>query len=836
MVPSSHPLREAWCAISLQVMAALLVFVVGAQPVLSAPGVPSERVYAAFDASIAETKSAMMGDPEKALMLAERAVSLAAQLPAAPRAEVAKATAGWLYGEAMIGMNKADKAAPITSAALVTIERAAPNTKLHGDLLRSRGSIEAMKGDVLSALRDYQRAHKVFSAAKVARSEAIALQDIGQIYWDAGDYQRVLDYYNQSGEVFGGDPALTLTMHNNRAEVYRKQRRFAEAVREYRTALVQARTLGSLMLQTRILTNLAGSEAEAGNLDTAQTAVDQAMSLARGSDASGWRPFVYGIAAKVAAQSGDNAKAARLFALAFEGVDLTKSDMLFRDYHLAASNLYEALNDREKALAHLKAFQRLDSEAQQLTASTASQLMAARFDFTNQNLKISKLKEDQLSRDVKFARLQLVAVSIFFGLLLLGFFQVRRSRNIISAANDSLTLSNTSLEKALRAKAEFLAMTSHEIRTPLNGILGMTQVILSDRSVATNIRERIEVVNSAGETMRALVDDILDVAKMESGELTIAHEKTDLTEILRETGRLWAGQAEGKKLDLVVETATAPRYIMSDGGRVRQIIFNLMSNSLKFTEKGKVTLSVVAERIADDREELVIRVIDTGIGIPVEMHEEIFQSFKQADAGVTRKFGGTGLGLAICRRLAEGLGGSISVESEIGKGSTFTVRLPLERLGVETESQDAPIAGQGLSAASMLIVDSDPGSRGMMAMLLVGEAESVTVAATIDEAIGMISPENPTHILLDTRTVMSSDEEPITALRRVVQAADRAGAMLTVMMTPDASLTIADVMTVGAVQLIVKPIAVDEMLEALKTLHTPDPEMFIAPSFNVHAA
>jgi signal transduction histidine kinase/CheY-like chemotaxis protein len=829
-------MRDAWFALLLRAILAPFAFAFTMPAAWSAPAEAPARVYAAFDASINDTKSAMMGDPEKALSLAQRSVSLAAQLPHSQRAEVARATAGWLHGEALIGMNEVDKAAPITAAALAIAERTARNTKLNGDLLRSRGSIAAMKGDVLAALRDYQRAYQVFSAAKVPRSEAIALQDIGQIYWNAGDYPRVLEYYNQSGEVFSGDPALTLTMHNNRAEVYRKQRRFADAAIEYRAALAEARTLDSSMLQTRILTNLAGSEAEAGNIASAQSAVDQAMRLARTNDAAGWRPFVYGVAAEVAAQAGNTSQAALLFSRAFDGVDLTKSDMLFRDYHLAASKLYESQGDREKALAHFKAFQRLDSEAQSLTASTASQLMGARFDFANQNLKISKLKEDQLARDVKFARLQLAAVSVFFGLLLIGFIQVRRSRNIISAANDSLTLSNTSLEKALRAKAEFLAMTSHEIRTPLNGILGMTQVILSDRTVATDLRERIEVVNSAGETMRALVDDILDVAKMESGELTIAHERTDLGAILRETERLWAGQAESKKLDLVIKTDTAPRYIMSDGGRVRQIIFNLMSNGLKFTEAGQVTLSVVAERLSEGKEELVIRVSDTGIGIPAEMHEEIFQSFKQGDAGVTRKYGGTGLGLAICRRLADGLGGRIDVESELGQGATFTVRLPLTRPDGATDAQVAVDDEQALAKAALLIVDSNSGSRAMMAMLLSAHTESVAVAGSTGEAVAAIGTGDISHILFDARTVLSSSEEPVMALRAVARAADEARALLTILIAGGGELTIADVMTVGASQLIVKPIEIDEMIAALKTLYTPDPEIFIAPSFNAHAA
>jgi signal transduction histidine kinase/ActR/RegA family two-component response regulator len=798
--------------------------------------VPAETSFAQIDAAIEKTKNAMMGDPETALATAQQADAIAARLPDSPRASIAKATVGWLHGEALIFMNKGDEAAPIIAAAFATAERFSPNTKLHGDLLRSRGAISAMKGNVLSALNDYQRSYKVFTAAKVPRSQAIALQDIGGIYWEAGDYERVLSYFNQSGEVFSGDPSLTLTMHNNRAEVYRKQKQYAKATLEYRAAFTNAKKLESPMLEIRILTNLAGSEADAGHLPSAKAAAQQALALASHGEAADWKPFVYGITAKVAAMSGDSAKASQLFARAFEGVDFQKSDLLFSEYHEAAYHHYDKLGDKSLALAHLKAFQRLDREAQRLTASTASQLMAAQFDFANQNLKISRLKEDQLKRDVQLARLQLIAVSVVFSLLLLGFFQVRRSRNRISAANDALTTSNTSLEKALRAKTEFLAMTSHEIRTPLNGILGMTQVLLADRSVTPDVRERIDVVNSAGETMRALVDDILDVAKMESGELTIAHEKTDLRAILDQTAKLWAGQAETKKLDLIVATDTAPAQIKSDGGRIRQIIFNLMSNGLKFTHNGSVTLSVIAEPGSTAGEDLVIRVIDTGIGIAADKYEEIFESFKQVDGGTTRQFGGTGLGLAICKRLAEAMDGTIGVESEVGQGSTFTVRLPFERLGSEAATATSVSDGPTLSDSSFLIIESGPANLSMLRLMLAAEGARVTVASNADEAVIALKENLITHALLDTGCLTTDGADPKTSLLALAEAANQAHAYFSLMMAPSATMTIADAMMIGASQLIVKPIGIDDLFEALQSLYGPDAATLVAPSLGARAA
>lgn len=667
--------------------------------------------FEAFDRSIEATKQAMNANPEQALRSAHAAVALARRLPSSHKAEVALATAEWLHGEALIFTNKLDEAAPVVAATLKLVERVSPNTKLHGDLLRSHGAIAASKGNVLEALRAYQKAYEVFRHAKVARSEAIALQDIGAIYWEAADYDRTLSYYQESADAFSGDPALTLTMQNNRAQVYSKQKRYAEAAGAYRSALVEARKLESPLLQVRILTNLAASEAEAHRLASAQKAIDQAASLARHGEAAGWRPFIDGVAARIALDRGDIQSARQLIERCFNGVDLARSEMLFRDYHQTAANIFERLGEEPLALTHLRAFQRLDREAQSLTASAASQLMAARFDFANQNLKIEKLRQGQLLRDIELerqsssARITLLSSlsavgALLLAVLLFGFFSIRRSRDEVRGANHALSDANSALEKALQAKTEFLATTSHEIRTPLNGILGMTQVLLTDRRLAADVRDRIEVVHGAGETMRALVDDILDVAKIESGNLTLSEDVVQLRHLLDEVTRLWTDQAATKGVKVRAIVGDLPVRILSDGSRLRQIVFNLMANAVKFTASGHVTLHARADLAAEGPDSLIIAVEDTGIGIPADKLDDIFEAFQQVDGGTTRQFGGTGLGLAICRNLARAMGGDLTVESVLGKGSTFTLRLPLMSAREPVQCTEEKAA---LDTASLLV-------------------------------------------------------------------------------------------------------------------------------------
>ena len=784
--------------------------------------------FAAFDHSVAVTKQAMMADPEHALASAIAAVALAHRLPAGHQADVAVGTAEWLHGEALLYLNRTNEAAPIVDRTLALVERSAPRSKLYGDLLRSHGAIASNQGHVLQALHDFHAAFEAFRAAGVPRSQAIALQDIGAIYWDAGDNARTLDYYQQSADVFSGDATLTLTMHNGRAQVFYKEKRYGEAAAEFRASLEQAKALNSPLLQVRILTYLARSEVDAGRLRSAQGAIDQAMTLSRGGEAAGWQPFVYGVAARIALEREDLPQAQALIGRTFAGVDLTHTELEFRDHHATAARIFEAIGDDRAALAHIKAVQRLDGEAQALTASAASQLAAANFDFANQKLNIAQLKQGQLQRDVQLERqrgrltsVALAALGAIVALLGLGFVSLRRSRN-------ALRISNAELERALKVKTDFLATTSHEIRTPLNGILGMTQVLLADRRVQADLRERLEVVQGAGETMKALVDDILDVAKMESGRLTVMAEPADVRRILRDVGLLWAGDAERKGLVLTVDIDAVPSPLLTDGARVRQVVFNLLSNALKFTSEGEVVLRGGVERGSDGTEQLIVTVRDSGIGIAPDQQELIFEAFRQADTSTTRQFGGTGLGLAICRNVARALGGDMAVASTPGEGSVFTLTLPCRHAGVATAAGSAMPAA--LAEARLLVVERDPAVQGLLRMMLAAEVGATDATSDAGAATIAIAAGGVDHIICATR------DEALDALRALSGAAEAAGVKLTLLAAADGTVPIADLMTVGADQIVVKPIAGDALVAALASLWGDAPEPFVATGLMAQAA
>jgi signal transduction histidine kinase len=795
-----------------------------AQPKAAAPAVRQDPGYAAFERAVADAKQAMMADPDQALAKADAALARARSLAPSSEGEKAIATAEWLKGEALLYSNQPEMAKPVIDTALARTSRVAPGSKLQGDLLRSHGAIEWMAGRFQTALQAYQRAYDIFDRAKETRSQAIALQDIALIYMDAGDYERVLQYHEQAGELYTADPAFTLTTHNNRGEVLRKLGRIREAETQFELALQNARALKSPMLEVRILSNLAIAQVQRGERAKAERTIARALQLTGSGQAMGWKGTVFGVAAEVAAARGDLHGAARYLEQAFAGQDLTKTTSEFREIHQLAASVYERLGESGKALQHLKAFQRLEGEAQKLTSSASAQLMSAQFDYQNQQQKI-------LQRDARIQRQQaqfltglVVAAGIILVLLLVSALRIRRSRNQVRAANVVLNQTNGALEKALKAKTEFLATTSHEIRTPLNGILGMTQILLANRRLEREVREQVQVVHGAGEAMKSLVDDILDVAKMETGEVAVAAEEVRFRALLEDAARLWSGHAQGKGLALDIDIAGAPGRIVSDEARLRQIVSNLLSNAIKFTLEGSVGLGA-----AVDGEVLVIEVRDTGIGIPEDQQQLVFEAFHQVDGGTTRQFSGTGLGLSICRNLAEALGGSIAVASQMGVGTRFTVRLPLVR--VEETEAEAPASGvrpTALAGARMLLVEGNAMKQGAIRALLEPVTQSVDCVENGAMAIAALGTGAVDHLLVEAASGGIEDVPPLEALRAVIEAAAAKDVPVTVLLAPSEALPLGEVMQLAPTRLILKPVGGAQLIATLQDVYN-DIEMGAPP-------
>ncbi len=269
---------------------------------------------------------------------------------------------------------------------------------------------------------------------------------------------------------------------------------------------------------------------------------------------------------------------------------------------------------------------------------------------------------------------------IALGLLSNLFYNARKqlsgSREALQKARAVAQERGYAAEAANQAKSSFLATMSHEIRTPLNGVLGMAQAMAADTLTAVQ-RDRLDVVRQSGEALLAILNDVLDLSKIEAGRFELEDIEFDLSELMKGAHSAFTALANKKGLsfDLTVDEAARGVY-RGDPTRVRQILYNLISNALKFTDHGEVR---VTASWSDER--LALTVSDTGLGIAAERMEALFEKFTQADTSTTRRYGGTGLGLAICRQLAQLMGGEIDADSQVGAGSSFHVRLPLVRVG-----------------------------------------------------------------------------------------------------------------------------------------------------------
>jgi two-component system sensor histidine kinase/response regulator len=262
-------------------------------------------------------------------------------------------------------------------------------------------------------------------------------------------------------------------------------------------------------------------------------------------------------------------------------------------------------------------------------------------------------------------------------------------------------------ELANRAKSEFLANMSHEIRTPMNGVIGMATLLL-DEGLTSVQREYAQAILSSGEALLAIINDILDLSKIEAGKLELESADIELREIVEGVAQLLALQADAKGLELIVQIhGGVPEYLRGDPMRLRQVLTNLVGNAVKFTAAGEVLIQVEPIRVQDGRARLRFNVSDTGIGIPADRRELLFQPFQQLDGSTTRRFGGTGLGLSIARKLAEMMGGEIGVESEPGRGSRFWFT-------VDCECRDEPPRFETQAARAgrrILIVDDNANNR-----------------------------------------------------------------------------------------------------------------------------
>jgi len=340
------------------------------------------------------------------------------------------------------------------------------------------------------------------------------------------------------------------------------------------------------------------------------------------------------------------------------------------------------------------------------------------------------------------------------GLLVFALIQalgaMRHQARVLAQQAEAMTHARNLALESVRLKSEFLANMSHEIRTPMNAVIG-AGTLLGETPLNPEQRDYLEMVTSSARSLLGLIDDVLDFSKIEAGKLRLEAIPFALRALIAETLQPLALRAHAKGLELAFDVAPeVPDALTGDPGRLRQVLVNLVGNAVKFTERGEIVVRVRHAAVEGDAS-LHLTVVDTGIGVPPEKQRMIFQPFVQADGSVTRRYGGTGLGLAICAQLVEMMGGELWLESQVGRGSEFHVRL---RFPLRADAPPAPRLPASLCGRRVLVVDDNATSRGILSSLLLGWDLKPEAVADGDAALVLLRRDpdaRPAVVLVDER-------------------------------------------------------------------------------------
>ncbi|BCG82421.1 ATP-binding protein [Mesorhizobium sp. 113-3-3] len=437
----------------------------------------------------------------------------------------------------------------------------------------------------------------------------------------------------------------------------------------------------------------------------------------------------------------------------------------FRDVRVQVRDIVVGL---APVFDRIAADETLDHATLAATAETLGGLLTiteSLLSYTNASVSAARADaRDEVMRLQQLSAIVVMALGCSIGLLILNLMRQLRIVQVTSrqleATADELATAYRAAEIGNRAKSEFMATIGHEIRTPLNAILGMSE-LLSRSQLAPRDRESVRIVTSSGQALLEVINEILDFAKIEHGDLAAEAVPFDAPAMLLDVASVMEGRAEEQHDRIEIRNGCVGHagWYVGDPTRLRRVLLNLLSNAVKFTENGLIRLSVAE---SGDGTGLRFEVSDTGIGIPTESRHRLFMPFSQVDGTISRRFGGTGLGLAICKKVVEGLGGTIGVDSAAGVGSCFWFEVPARRSDPPLGSKPQAVV---LPSFDILVVEDNPINREVAQQFLELLGQRVTFAMDGREGVRLASERQFGLVLMDMQMPVMDGIEATRAIR-----------------------------------------------------------------------
>jgi signal transduction histidine kinase/CheY-like chemotaxis protein len=576
--------------------------------------------------------------------------------------------------------------------------------------LRGQGVAYMVSGENVKALDHFVRSMGISEEAGDLAGVAASLNNIGILYYEQGDYQRSLEHHHRSYDMRmrAGDIKAFGASLNSIGKIHKERGETELAMEMHMRSLQSAERIGFDLGAAFALVNIGDVHRDRGGMEQALAFYERGLAIHRTAADEMSEAKVRNRIGGIHLHMGNTAMALVECGAAYElALDLGNLE----EQRIACECLYKAhraKGDRDKALFALEQVKTISDSLRE--ENLAMKLM--RMEFTMESrLDSIAAAEEELHRTMMNAaaitrernrKNIFLLIGIVVAVLAVGLYSRLR---FISKAKVEADVLHERAEEGVRVKQQFLANMSHEIRTPMNAIMGMTELLLREDHDPEQ-RRYLEAIKLSSDNLLVILNDLLDLSRLDSGRVELEQVPFDPATVIQGVAAILDHKAKEKGLFVRVDIASDLRNeLVGDPARLHQVLINLLGNSIKFTENGGVTVRATTTTEGDRTNVLRIDVIDTGIGIAAEKQEKVFEEFDQADAETNRKYGGTGLGLTISKRLVEMQGGTLTVSSELGKGSTFTASIPYAMRSVAAK-KSARKASE-LKGLAVLLVEKD---------------------------------------------------------------------------------------------------------------------------------